>query len=270
MTAFLPRALISTLGAISVVVLLLLPVGTGQPTGKSVVFHAPFLSANATRTGYFGATGCATEHHPVLAHWNRYTGIGGFKIGASAASCGGPWSVNESDVAQMTNVVVPMSMLNGTGGMSARWTMSFEGRQKLNVTSIPTNCTVNYTLTISGNYCVAESLFFLNPIATLTDLSNNSTYYPRYHVPLYTFGEDYVDSSPSCFGCGGSHQAVNKSFTVVFNFTGSFNASHRYVLFCQIRGEVEVLMYGLNGTATASLNMATNGHGYQLDSIRIW
>jgi hypothetical protein len=234
----------------------------------TTLIKAPYSGAAVTNATGRTHIACATARSPVPAYWNASTGAGGLKIRATATNCGSSSSANYSDVIAYTIVRLPVRLPSGTGGVGVRWTYSLEGRQRLSIPNITSNgsCPKNST---SGP-CVGESLFLFDASAYLLDLTNNSTYYSSSGLGIYRWGEDYIDSTSGCYSCVWYDPNLNRTFTHVFNITGLFNSSHNYEIYTWVRAEVTAEIDGWNGTATASLNMATLGHGYVLDAVRIW
>jgi hypothetical protein len=113
-------------------------------------------------------------------------------------------------------------------------------------------------------------MFLFEASAVLLDITTNTSYYSRSGLLIYRWSEDEVDSTAGCYSCVTGPAVLNRTFIHVYNFTSSFNGSDKYEVDTEVRGEVTAEVLGWSGVATASLNMASFGHGYTLNAVRIW
>jgi hypothetical protein len=248
--------------------LLFVSPGLAATSPLTTVVKAPYSGAVVTNATGRTHVACATARSPVPTYWNASTGSGGFKIRATATNCGSSSSANYSDVIAYTSVRIPIRLPTGNGGIGVRWSYWMEGRQYLSIQNITSNTSCSKNSSVGP--CVGESLVLFDASALLLDLTNNSTYYSTSGLGIYRWIEDYFDSTAGCYSCVSGPHMLNRTFVYAFNITGLFNSSHRYEIWTWIRGEVTAEIDGWTGSATASFNMATLGHGYTLDAVRIW
>lgn len=258
------------------------------PAGSGVAPHAVFLKApykTATWIPYWSVYtgGCGSAKILNRPAWSGATGIGSFAFTAQSKGChqtiGNIHPSSQGSAGGQFDLALPVHFSKSGGHLvTVNWTLSLQTNQSISAagTCVPPKASQNI-------YCSAASSINDYGYGYLRDLTNGST------VPSSNYwggisNSSYMQSTVYCYQgtCGygyalgrswnGGNLNGNTTFQWVMNASGtsSINATHQYVLeiYFSAGGATGEYNYG-SGYATASQNMATNGHGWKLNFIKI-
>jgi hypothetical protein len=267
-----------------VFLMILAPSGLGLSSHAVVVIKSPYagtITVPLWSYSYGGCSGIAKlAKKPV---WSNVTGIGEWSFTSQSKACtakSGSGSVSSySNINTQFDFGIPIHFAKGGNHtVTANWSLSVATQQVLSPAGA---CP---TIPPYGNaYCSASSGLSMNGNAYLQDLTNNtivysSTYWAGLSNSTYQSNSTYCYSGSCSYSYSFSHSwngvplNGNSSFAWVIHAWGyqSVNASHPYALIVDLYAYGNSAEYGyLGGVASSSINMATAGHGWKLNSVKI-
>jgi hypothetical protein len=265
------------------------PPGMTRPsTGGSsfttpVTLSPPYFGFQVGHKAYGHHPGCSPGSGggwgrvDAPAKWNSTTGRFSFKGNvSSSSSCWRiPTSGNRSGawIDQVETLTLPFNYSGGPGGLTLNLNGSLNASYKFNRQG---PCTYNATQRKTGSYCYDDAGYSAIWYLGVEDLTNNSSYCAPTGgsacLPSPGFqGDRYRVGWPCQWNCyGGPNAMVSKTFNQTDNLSIPFSNSHHYALVVELWVDVHVTLDGWSGTGRAGLNMAGNGHGAYLESVRIW
>ncbi|MCI4367470.1 MAG: hypothetical protein L3K08_06940 [Thermoplasmata archaeon] len=289
-------------GGAGMVVLILL---SSSLASAGIAHPRSFPGATWTPNGSRYFSGCATSKM-TNPSWSATSGIGRWAGTAFASTCGtargGPSVFSYSSASGGYSVNAPVTLASGAGGVNVTWALKLSAWDTAGAaatagcpsTTIASNTNYgytwyNYTYTYADCYAIASVGAYA--YAYLVDLTNGTYYFANTTwaglsnisgIESYSFSDTYTYSNSSYWIYNGSYSSnssysygvrgsITGSYAPQALITGTFNASHTYVVYASVSASVYAEVAGYSsGHARAYYNAQTNGHHESIKSIVVW
>jgi hypothetical protein len=254
--------------AVAVLILLVTPNTLGAASAQAIVLSAPY---KGTSTGYsngWSVTGCGKAMISAPPFFDPHTGAAGFADRAVAPTCKSNPVNPSASAGSGFLTLVPVHISGTSVSIVAVTTM---------VASVRANVGSG-TCAGTGNYsCYQSSYAELFGEVYLLDQTSGLYWYPStfwYGAFVSAYNDTFCYlGTCSYFSSPSASAPVSTTFVWQVAAT-SLNPADHFQLVVYFWGEVEAYqsVFGATltgGLASASVNMATMGNGFDLDSITI-
>jgi len=255
--------------AVAVLFLLAAPNALGASPPKAVVLSAPYKGTSTGYSNSWSATGCGTAKISTYPFFDPHNGLGGFSDRAASPVCKANPVAPSGSAGSWFDTLVPVHVSQKSVTVVVVATVDALVRAELSAGSC-TSSSANYS-------CYLSSYAYMYSDVYLLDLTTGSVWYPSTYWPG-VFDSAYNETFCYAGNCS-SYSSPSMSTTVSATHAWSIHATalnpaDRFAIEVYVSGDVytELAAYGavLHGADTsASVNLATMGNGFELDSITI-
>jgi hypothetical protein len=259
------------------------------PSAVGVAPHALFIKAPYKGTlwvpywsEYTG--GCGSVKFANRPMWSGPTGIGSFAFTTSSRACSAKTGTNPvssyGSVNAQFDLAIPVHFSkSGNHILTANWTLSIQTNQSISPAgACPLPPGVSYVSCSSGSDVMVYGYGFLRDLTNGSQVSPNSPAWSGISNTTSISNYTYCYSGSCSYsysnyqGWYGGPLTGNDSWQWVMNASGyqSVNASHQYALDVYFWSNAYTSENNfVGGSALVQQNMATQGHGWKLNYLKI-
>jgi len=256
--------------AVVVALLFVLPTAAAAPMARAVVLSAPYYGTTTSYSNSWSASGCGSAAITATPFFHPSNGLAGFADQARSTAC-------------------THNPLGGSGGASSGFTTLFPltfSKSKATIVVVTTVSAVLHAHDSVGTCSASQTNYYYCDSSAYAELTGDAYLYDQttgsYWFPTTFWSGAFVDAynetfcySGNCSTYGAPSASASVSGAVVFTIPATgLNPADSFVLLLFFSGyaSVSVGTYAATlsgGSTSASVNVATMGHGINVASITI-